>query len=65
MPGTQEQGPGTYSLALFALALLLFFSPIAVWWAAQNPAWYVPYVLWLLVTGLSGWLISRTNRHDV
>lgn len=65
MPGSHEQGPGTYSLALFALALLLFFSPFAIWWADQRPAWYVPYLLWLLVTALSGWLVRRLRRHDV
>ncbi|MBA1148571.1 UTP--glucose-1-phosphate uridylyltransferase [Ectothiorhodospiraceae bacterium WFHF3C12] len=65
MPGSQDQGPGTYSLALFALALLLFFSPFAVWWASQRPSWYIPYLLWLLVTVLSALLARRLRRHDV
>jgi len=65
MPGTHDQGPGTFSLVLFLLALVLFLSPFAIWWAAQTPPWYFPYLLWLLVTSLSGWLARRLRRHDV
>lgn len=65
MPAMNEQGPGAYSLALFALALLLFLSPFAVWWAGERPPWYVPYLFWLLVTVLSGLLARRLRRHDI
>lgn len=51
-------------LVLFA-ALMLFASPLALWWATEERAWYLPYLVWagvlVLVALLQGWL----RRHDL
>ncbi len=58
-----EQGPGAASVLLFLFALFLIASPFATWWMQLPAPWYVPYLLWLLIIGLSWNVVRRTRRH--
>ena len=51
-------------MLLFLFGLLLFCSPLALWWAAVATAWYLPYVLWLALIALIAWA-ARRSPHDV
>jgi len=62
MPQGQDQGQSTHSVLIFVFALFLFASPFTVWWMLALPPWYVIYVLWLLIIGLS-WLLARELRR--
>lgn len=50
---------------LFLFALFLLISPLLQWWAADDSPWYLPYLLWLLVIGLTFWLQRRRKRHEL
>ncbi len=58
-----EQGPGAASVLLFLFSLFLLASPFAGWWMQLPAPWYVVYLLWLLIIGLSAWLAGRARRH--
>ena len=64
MPSIHDQ-PGSHSLALFLLGLLLFASPLATWWAQLTPPWYVPYLIWLGIIVLTALVARRMRRHDL
>jgi len=62
----QEPGyPWDRVLFLFLLALLLFASPLRLWWAEAAALWYAPYLVWLLVIGLTALLQRWLRRHAV
>ncbi len=65
MPSVHDYGPGSYSVALFLLGLLLFLSPLATWWAGLTPRWFVPYLLWLGFIVLTALVARRMRRHDL
>lgn len=65
MPSVHDNGPGSHSLALFLLGLLLFASPLAGWWAGLTPPWYVPYLIWLGITLLTVIVARGMRRHDL
>jgi hypothetical protein len=50
---------------LFLFALFLLISPLLRWWAADDSPWYLPYLLWLLIIGLTFWLQRRRKHHDL
>ena len=52
-------------ILLFLFALFLLISPLMQWWAADDSPWYVPYLLWLLIIGLTFWLQRRRARHEL
>ncbi len=54
-----------WTLLVAALALLLFATPVVYWWAQDDSPWYLAYLLWLVIIGLTAWLQSRRNRHDL
>ncbi len=52
--------PSADALAfLLALGVLLFASPLVYWWTTPDSPWYLPYLLWLLLIALGGWLLRR------
>ena len=51
-------------LLLVALALFLFASPFAGWWAAAGLPWYAPFGLWGLLIAAGALLHWRETRHD-
>lgn len=53
------------ALLLLLFALFLFASPLTTWWSSGQYAWFVPYLLWLLVILLGAWLHYRFHRHDL
>ena len=53
------------ALLLVLLALLLFASPLTIAWARDDTPWLLPYLLWLLLIGIGGWLHYRYGRHDL
>lgn len=48
---------------LFLFALLLLVSPLVNWWAADDSPWYMPYLLWAAIIGLTA-LLQRRHRSD-
>ena len=52
-------------ILLFLLALFLLLSPILRWWAADDSAWYTPYVIWLVLIALGFWLQRKSGRHEL
>jgi hypothetical protein len=52
-------------IILFLFALFLLLSPLVEWWAADDSAWYTPYLLWGLLIGLTWRLRKRLERHEL
>jgi hypothetical protein len=64
MKRSSEPGqPVMLSLFVFALAALLFASPVRRLWLADGGPWYLPFAVWLGVIGLGGWA-ARRGGHD-
>jgi hypothetical protein len=53
------------TLLLVLLVLFLFASPLTMTWARSGASWLLPYMLWLLIILIGGWLHYRYGRHDV
>jgi hypothetical protein len=53
------------TLLLVLLALFLFASPLTVTWAWGSSFWLLPYMPWLLIIIIGGWLHYRYGRHDI
>ena len=51
-------------LAVFLLAALIFASPVLYLWSGAGAPWYAPYVLWLLVIGLTAWAWRQRAQRD-
>lgn len=52
------------SLLSFGIALLVFATPLRLIWAADGRPWYLPFVLWLMVTVLAFWVARAARRHE-
>ncbi len=61
-PGSTQ---GSVSVWLFALGMVLFVSPLTVWWGSLEVNWYWPYALWAGYIALIGVMLGRRGRHDV
>ena len=51
-------------LLLVGLALFLFASPFAGWWASAGLPWYLPFALWGLLIGAGALQHWRERGHD-
>ncbi len=54
-------------IGLFLFALFLLVSPAVERWAADDSAWYTPYLLWLGLIAAMYWLQRRAapDPHDL
>ena len=52
------------TILVVAVALLLFVTPVLYAWARDNSPWYVIYLLWLFIIGLSAWLYFTRRDND-
>ncbi|WNG34427.1 hypothetical protein F0U60_12820 [Archangium minus] len=59
-PGGQ---PAMLSLFVFAVAALLFGSPLRQLWLREGAPWYQPFAVWLGVILLGAWA-ARRSGHD-
>ncbi|MGD8592809.1 MAG: hypothetical protein PVF82_08255 [Gammaproteobacteria bacterium] len=64
MPITRKQERRDLPVILASLMLVLFTSPLIFWWSSPDMPWYMPYVLWLLVILLAGYLQWRRLRYE-
>ena len=63
MPRTPENDPPVDALVLLILlGILLFASPVILWWTDPESPWYLPYLLWLTLIALGGLLFGRYNH---
>lgn len=60
-----ETGANSASVVIFLFALFLFASPFTVWWAALNPPWYLPYLIWLALTAACWLAMRRAGHHEL
>jgi len=51
-------------LLLLLLAVFLFLSPFTAWWAAAEPPWYVPFLLWAGLIALVAVEQTRRSADD-
>lgn len=58
-PGPGGQ-PTMLSLFVFAVAALLFGSPLRQWWLREGAPWYQPFAVWLGVIVLGAWAARRS-----
>ena len=66
MPKSTEPGRQYERTILLALlALFLFASPFTGWMASGQHAWFLPYLLWLLIILIGAWLHYRFRNHDL
>ena len=65
MPHSPENTPSGYSFLLFLFGLFALVSPFAYWWIAARPAWYAPYLLWLVLILLAAAVARRLKRHEL
>lgn len=52
-------------ILIVALALLLFATPLIYWWAQDDSPWFLVYLLWLILIGLSAWLYFTRRGDDI
>ncbi|MCG6968988.1 MAG: hypothetical protein LJE85_04385 [Gammaproteobacteria bacterium] len=64
MPTPVKQERRDLAIILAGLMLVLFASPLILWWSNPQMPWYMPYVLWLLVILLAGYLQWRRLKHE-
>lgn len=50
-------------LFVFAVAALLFGSPMRLLWLREEGPWYQPFAVWLGVIALGAWA-ARRSGHD-
>ncbi len=51
-------------LFLMVLGIYVFSPMIMTWWLEPGGSWYRPYLLWLIVIGLSFWLSRQRGPDD-
>lgn len=51
------------TLLVFAIAALLFGSPLRRLWLWEGGSWYRPFAVWLVVIALGAWAVRR-GSHD-
>ncbi len=49
---SNSRSAGERVFLLLLLALFLFASPFAEWWASSRLPWHFPFTLWLLLIAL-------------
>ncbi|MET0027877.1 MAG: hypothetical protein ABW101_09590 [Candidatus Thiodiazotropha sp.] len=49
------------TLALSLLVLLMFSTPIMMWWTSPGRFWFLPYLLWLVVIIAIAWVNHRRD----
>lgn len=64
MPNPVKQDRRDLPIILAGLMLVLFASPLIFWWSNPVMPWYTPYILWLLVILLAGYLHWRRLKHE-
>ena len=52
-----------YTLLLLLVALFVFHSPFARWWASLALPWYTMYLLWALLIALVAINQLRASSH--
>ncbi|MBV2091316.1 MAG: UTP--glucose-1-phosphate uridylyltransferase [Candidatus Thiodiazotropha sp. (ex. Lucinisca nassula)] len=62
MPDTPPDRQIDSTLALVLLIILLFSTPVMMWWTSPGSHWYLPYLLWLAVIFFIAWVNRR--RHE-
>ncbi len=53
------------SLFLLGVGLVLFVSPLTIWWLDRTPPWYLPFVAWFGFILMIAMGIGLRRRHDV
>jgi hypothetical protein len=64
MPNPIKQERRDLAIILAGLMLVLFASPLILWWSNPQMPWYMPYILWLLVILLAGFLQWWRLKHE-
>jgi ABC-type transport system involved in multi-copper enzyme maturation permease subunit len=49
------------TLALSLFVILIFSTPVMMWWTSPGQLWFLPYLLWLGVILAIAWM---NQRHD-
>jgi hypothetical protein len=52
-------------ILLFLFALFLLVSPVREWWASDQSLWFMPYLLWAGIIGLTYKISRRRGHHDL
>jgi hypothetical protein len=52
-------------ILLLVLSIYLFSPAIMDWWIDHNGSWYRPYILWLILIGLTFTLQSPRDADDL
>lgn len=61
----QDNSRGLDNVVLvFLLGVFLFLSPFTFWWPTVATVWYFPFLLWIGLVLLIGW-VSYRRRDDV
>ena len=58
---TRRRG-GDHTVLIGLLGLLLFHSPLNIWWAGLALPWYSIFAPWLLIIALVAWNQSGSSR---
>jgi hypothetical protein len=61
---SEPDAPAMPSLLVFAIAVLVFGSPLRRLWLAEGAPGYLPFLVWLGVIALGGWVAWRSGGHD-
>ena len=64
MKSKRSRQPFERVVLVVALALLLFATPVLHIWAHHASPWYLIYVIWLVIIGLSAWLYFTPSDDD-
>ena len=61
----QNSPGGSVGLLLLMVGLLLFVSPLALWWANVGLSWHFPFLLWLGYIALVALTTRCGSRHGL
>jgi hypothetical protein len=61
---SEPDAPAMPSLLVFAIAVLVFGSPLRRLWLAEGAPGWLPFLVWLGVIGLGFWAAHRKGGHD-
>lgn len=61
---SEPDAPAVPSLLVFAIAVLVFGSPLRRLWLAEGSPVWLPFLVWLGIIGLGFWAAHRKGGHD-
>jgi len=57
--------PTEITVVVLLIALLILLPPLLRLWVSIDSPWFLPYLVWMAIIGLSYWLQRLLRKHAV